>query len=256
MDEIYESLGKLKVDGSVRAIAERVVDAAGQVRVAAIEALSHLPGDVAFAALCEAASSAEVDLRRAALIGLGLSRRTPAIAILLSHASSEDAATRLIALSALSSFDTAETRALLLRAARDPDESVKMAALGFLGSRPGKEATELLTGLLNDPDLRGRVRAVLSIRQEHRVAGLLSALQSADDELAIQLTSILARLNQPDALSALFEGLTLPNRAARKAAATTLGAVGSREAYAALQRLAVDDPDAEVRRICSLLMAQ
>jgi HEAT repeat protein len=114
----------------------------------------------------------------------------------------------------------------------------------------------LLTGLLKEPAARERAWSVLSTPQPHRVAGLSSALQNADDELAVQLTRLLARLSQPDATAALFEGLTLPNAAARKAAATTLGALGSREALAALQRLSVEDSDPEVRRVCSLLLLQ
>jgi HEAT repeat protein len=251
-----QSLGKLQVESSVGAIARLVSDAAGQVRVAAVEALSHMRGDVAFAALREAAVSPELDLRRAALIGLGLSQRPESIALLLSHVDSEDIATRLLALSALAKFETPETLEALLRAAGDADENVQAAALGFIGSRAGAEASQLLAGLLKNPSLRERARAVLSTPQPHRVAGLLSALQSADDELALQLTSILARLNRPDATAALFEGLTLPNTAARRASATTLGAIGSREAYSALQRLSVQDADAEVRRVCSLLLAQ
>jgi HEAT repeat protein len=251
-----QSLGKLRVESSVDAIARLTRDGAGQVRVAAIEALSHLPGDVAFAGLREAAGSPELDLRRAALIGLGMSGREAGIPILLSHADSEDAATRLIALSALSNFETPATLAALLRAARDPDENVETAALGFLGTRRGAEATLLLTGLLKEPAARERAWSVLSTPQPHRVAGLSSALQSADDELAVQLTRLLARLSQPEATAALFEGLTLPNAAARKAAATTLGALGSREALAALQRLSVEDSDPEVRRVCSLLLLQ
>ncbi len=251
-----QALGKLKAVSSVSAIASLVSDTAGQVRVAAIEALSHLPGDQAFAALRLAAGSPELDLRRAALIGLGLSTRSESIPLLLSHVDAEDAATRLIALSALANFETPETLELLTRTARDPDENVKMAALGFLGSRSGVQATQLLAGFLKDPALCERARSVLATRHEHRVAGITSALQTADDELAVQLTSLLARLNQPDATAALFEALSSPNTAARKAAATTLGALGSREAFEALQRLSVQDPDPEMRRVCSLLLAQ
>jgi HEAT repeat protein len=56
--------------------------------------------------------------------------------------------------------------------------------------------------------------------------------------------------------AALFEAVTLPNVAVRRAAATTLSALGSREALATLQRLSAQDPDAEVRRVCALLLAR
>jgi HEAT repeat protein len=251
-----QAIGKLKLSTHVEPLATRVGDPAGQVRVSAIEALSHLPGDTAFAVLLDAAQSDELDLRRAALIGLGLAGRPAAIGILLANAGAEDAATRLITLSALANIEAPETLAALRRAARDPDESVRMAAIGFLGAGSGTEAVQILAGFLLDPVLGERARAVLSTPHEQRVAGLSSALQTANDELAVQLTGLLARLNRADATAALFEALTLPNAAARRAAATTLGAIGSREALAALQRLSVDDPDPAMRRICALILVQ
>jgi HEAT repeat protein len=251
-----QASGKLRLEALAPRLAAAVNDPAGQVRVAAIEALSHLAGDEAFAVLLDAASSTEIDLQRAALIGLGLSRRHAAMDILLSNANSSDAATRLITLSALSNIDAPQTFAALVAALRDPDESVRMAALGFVASKPGAEATQTLATFLTDPTLGDQVSAAISLPHEHRVAGLSSALQKADDELALLITGSLARLNRPEATAALFEALTLPNGAARRAAATTLGAIGSREALSALQRLSTEDPDAEMRRICALLLAQ
>jgi HEAT repeat protein len=251
-----QASGKLRLEPHVAQLAARVNDSAGQVRVAAIEALSHLPGDRAFAVLLDAAASDELDLQRAALIGLGLSGRRDGIHVLLAHADSSDAATRLITLSALANVDGPETNASLVAALRDPDESVRMSALGFVATRRGAEATQTLAAFLVDPALGDQVRAALSVPHEHRVAGLSSALHGADDELALLITSLLARLNQPEATAALFEALTLPNGAARRAAATTLGAIGTREAMAALQRLSNEDHDPDMRRICSLLLAQ
>jgi HEAT repeat protein len=250
-----QACGKLKLDGHVEQLARLVSDPAGQVRVAALEALSHLPGDRAFETLLDAAQTDELDLRRTALIGLGLSRRGEALGVLLANVSTEDAATRLITLSALAKLDEPETLAALTRAARDPDESVRIAALGFIGERNGVEATEILAGFVTDPVLGAPARALLSVPHRHRVAGLSAALGNANDEQAVLLTGLLARLNQPDATAALFEAVTLPNGAARRAAVTTLGALGSSEALTLLQRLSVEDPDAEVRRVCALLLA-
>jgi HEAT repeat protein len=251
-----QAIGKLKLDPYVEDLAARVNDPAGQVRVAAIEALSHLPAEAAFAALLDAAGSEELELKRAALIGLGLSRRRQALGALLSHVGSENAATRLIALSAIANIDAPETLGALGHAVRDPDESVRMAAVGFLGERDGAEATQILAGFSTDPTLGERVCAALALPQRHRVAGLSAALQAADDELAAVITGLLARANQPDAIAALFEAVTLPNVAVRRAAATTLSALGSREALTTLQRLSLEDPDAEVRRVCALLLAR
>jgi len=251
-----QAIGKLKLAGHVAALAARLDDSAGQVRVAAIEALSHLPDDTAFSALLGAASSEELDVRRAALIGLGLSARTEVVGLLLRHVDAEDAATRLITLSALANFDTPQALEALARAARDEDESVRMAAIGFLGARSSLDATRVLTHLVTDAAVGDRARAALAVPNPQRVAGLSAALQTADDELAVLLAALLARLNRPEATAALFEAVTLPNAAARRAAATTLGALRTREALATLQRLSIEDPDAEMRRICALLLSQ
>jgi HEAT repeat protein len=104
--------------------------------------------------------------------------------------------------------------------------------------------------------LHKRARAALLHPHAERAQGLLEALRGATDETAPQLASLLARLATADALRTLFEALHLPNVAARKAAATALAALGSREAFSALQRQALEDTDAEVRRVCALLISQ
>lgn len=251
-----QSLGKTRAESSVHAISALVGDGAGQVRMAAIEALSHLPGAESFAALVAAAGSPELDLRRAALIGLGLSKRPEAVPILISHTESNDEATRLITLSALANFETPETLTALSAAARDPSDALRTAAVGLLAQIPAVDGTRVLGALLDEPVSRELVRDALCVPHPYRVAGISSVLRHADDELALELTRILARLKGPEATAALFEALTFPSGSARKAAATTLGAVGSREAFAALQRLAVTDPDSEVRRVAALLMAE
>ena len=186
----------------------------------------------------------------------GCQGRPEAIPLLLPHAEADDVATRLIAISALANFQTPETLEVLGRALHDPDDNVRVAAIGFLGKRGSTEATLLLAALLKDPVNAERAHAALCQPQAERVAGLSSALHVADDEHAMQLTHILARLNQADATAALFEALTVQNPAARKAAATTLAAIGSNEARVALRRMAKEDSDAEVQRVCQLLLAQ
>jgi HEAT repeat protein len=211
---------------------------------------------MAFDALRGAAASPELDSRRAALVGLGLSGRKEALLVLAPHARSEDEATRLIALSALANLDGVQSLLALSHAARDPAEPVRTAAIGLLAQLGTIDATRILCGLLREPAARELARAALGTRNPQRVAGIFSILQQADDELALELSRSLARLDQPDATAALFEALTLGNASARKAAATTLGAIGSRDAFTALQRLARSDSDPEVRRISALLLAQ
>jgi HEAT repeat protein len=88
------------------------------------------------------------------------------------------------------------------------------------------------------------------------VAGIVGALEAADDEAASALASALVRLRRRDATAALFEVMRKPNVAARKAVAGALGGLGGKEATAALRTAADEDPEPEVRQICSLLLAR
>lgn len=251
-----QSLGKLAWEPAASSVAALLADEAGQVRVAALEALSHIRGEIAFAALREAVGSPDADMRRVALIGLGIRRHRDALPLLLAASSSPDPATRLVAVSAIAGFDGPDVAPALGRAAADPDESVRTAALGFLAAQPTVESTAALIALLRGDAPDERVLPALSVASGGRIHGILTALESAGDELCQRLTSALARMRRPDATAALVHALTLPSVAARKAAAATLGALGTPAALEHLQRAAAADADAEVRRICALGMAR
>jgi HEAT repeat protein len=251
-----QSLGKLAFKPAAQAIAALLEDKAGQVRVSAVEALSHIKGEVAFTALRQAATSNEPDMQRAALVGLGLGKHETALPVVLAAASSPDPATRLVAISALANFDAPEVAAALGKAAGDSDEGVRTAAVGFLASHPTAAATQVLINLLDAAEPNERILAALSVASEGRILGILEALSTSNDELSPRLTSALARMHRPEATAALLEALSLPSIPARKAAAATLGALGSPLAVDALRRAAAADPDPEVRRICALALAQ
>jgi hypothetical protein len=128
--------------------------------------------------------------------------------------------------------------------------------MGILAQRPGVEAARALVGLFTAGGTTHRAFAALSAPLPGRIEGILEALATADEELAAQLTSALARMRREGANEALLGALGLPNAAARKAAATTLAALGTRQARSALEQAAMVDPDPEVRRVCSLVVAQ
>ena len=88
------------------------------------------------------------------------------------------------------------------------------------------------------------------------MSGLARALSRADDELAPVLTSCLARLHSDDATIALIHLLDYDNPAARKAAVSTLLAIGNRDAMPQVARLATHDPDPDVRRVSAVYLAQ
>jgi HEAT repeat protein len=251
-----QSLGRLGVETATTAIARLLADPAGQVRVAAIEALSHLPGDVAFEALRDAAAASDVDIRRAALVGLGLSRRPEAAPILIEALASSDVATRLVALAAIADFDeTPEVMTALGNAVADAQETVRNSAVGFLAARNGVPATRILIDALRQSSDPERVIEALTVPAQARVATLAEALETADDELASLLVSVLARSRRPDADRALRAALSGGNPAARRAAASVIAVRGADDDVVELRRMASADPDAEVRRVAALLVS-
>ncbi len=250
-----QSLGRLGTEVAAEPISALLDDRAGHVRVAAVEALSHIPTQSAGATLLQAAASTDLDVRRAALIGLGICRPPGALKLVLEASSEGDAATRLVALSALASFSGDEVVRTLELAARDADEGLRVAAVSYLAGITGGAATLALVRLLEGTE-RSSVLQALTLPTEGRLPGLLTALGSADDELAPVLTATLARMRRPDASSALVKVMSVSPPPARRAAATTLAALGTREALAAVRAAATADADPEVRHICSLLMAR
>lgn len=251
-----QSLGRLKYVPASGSVAKLLSDEAGQVRVAAVEALSHLDSEAAHKALRNAALSDDLEVRRASLVGLGLTQNPADLAVLLDAAKSGDISTRLISLSALAKFPSEKVLTALSSAASDRDEQVSMSAITFLGGRREQEATEILVALLSVPTLGDRAKAALLIPNERRAAGLLVALESSDDEEAATLISLLSRLQRPEARVALLSAMKLSNAAARKAAAPALAARRDAEMQAALLDASENDPAQEVREICSLLLRQ
>lgn len=251
-----QALGKRGDVGAVAAISTRVEDAAGQVRVAAVEALSHFDDDTSLRALLHASESADADLQRAALIGLGLGKRAEALPRLMQAAGSHDPATRLVAIAALGEVDSAASRQALVDAARDADVDVRAAAMGFLAASPHRESTAALIELLQVPSERERVGGFLATPSAGRAAALFDALDAADEDVAVVLTSALTRLHSSESEAALVRAMSLSSTAARKSAASSLASLRTNAARAALHHAAQHDSDPEVRRVCSVLASQ
>ncbi|MFO0579933.1 MAG: HEAT repeat domain-containing protein [Polyangia bacterium] len=249
-----QALGRLGCESAVAALAERLGDDAGQVRIAALDALSQLHSDESFCLLQEAATAGDPDVRRAALVGLGLRQRPEAIPLLIESARSSEAATRLVALSGLAKFKSPAALGELAAAASSDDEELRSAAVSFLAESEGPEADRLLVDLVSRADARHPAHAALSAGRRSRVPSVLAALRTAEGKAASALASALVRMKTPDADAALFEALTLPNVAARKAAARALAELGGAEVAVALGHAAARDPDPEVRDICSALL--
>jgi len=245
-----QSLGRIRHEPAAAAIARRLSDPAGQVRVSAIEAMSQLESPAALAYLMQGARSADDDVRRACITGMAIAKRMESLPLVLEATHAADSATRLVATSAAAAFDAPEVPPRLARLAReDPDDAVRYAALAALGERPGPDATRALVALLDDAAVHARVRDMLATLVPGRIDGIMDTLRNADDEVAAVLTSSLARMRAAEGYAALIAVLALPNVAARKAAAITAAAVGSRALMDALQARVDSDPDPEVRRV-------
>jgi HEAT repeat protein len=250
-----QSLGRSRSVDAAHRVADLLDDGAGQVRIAAIEALSVLGGELASGLLMDAARSDDTDVSCAALIGLGITQLESALPTLMEAARDGDPTKRLIATAALSEFRSPEVLPLLLLAAFDAAETVRTSAIGFVSARPGAEAADALIELLRRPDAPDWALSALSAPASGKVPAILSALSFADDALAGQLVSALARMGSAEATSAIVDIMSLPAVPARKVAATTLGALRTARAIETLRRAAASDPDAEVRRIATLLLS-
>ena len=251
-----QALGRLAFEPAAEAIGRLLADPAGQVRVAAVEALAHLKSESALRALEAAASAVEPDVQRAALVGLGVAHRTESLPRILAATTASDPATRIVALSAIAGFRSPDALRALVESATDPDVGVSTVAIGLLSAVPGTAATMELANLLARSSAREQIVAALSVHLEGRVPGLSAALETADDETAGALTSALARMRRPDATAALLGTMTSGNPRARKAAATTLAGLGQTDALEILRVAAANDPEPEVRRICSVLLSR
>jgi hypothetical protein len=109
---------------------------------------------------------------------------------------------------------------------------------------------------MRDDESRACIARALAVPTQGRIAGLLAGLETADDELAPVLTSVLGRVDPDGSTGAIFDALRMNNTASRKAAAAMLAARGTREALDALKKRSEEDPSDEVRRVCSLFLAQ
>ena len=248
-----QSLGKLGVVAALPAIRARLDDAAGQVKMAAVEALAALPGEAAQRALAEAAASSDLDVQRAAVVGAG-ERAEPALRpVLLAALASPDPSIRLVAVSSIARFADAESE--LGAAAADPDPAVRSAALGLLATRSDSAASRVLLGLLlREPD-SSAVLAALAQGVDSRISAILPLLETANDSVARALLTVLARSPSPQSRVALDVAFASGNVASRRAAARVLSLLLDDSAKSSLARAANSDGDAEVRRLCAAALA-
>ncbi len=227
----------------------RMNDPAPHVRIAAIDALAQLDTPSAWQALTRAVTSADPDEQRAALVGIGHHGRAGALPYLLTAECSNDLATRLIALAGLARQRTDAALTVISRAALSTEDAVRDAALSLLAERTDRAAADALVETAVSAPADHPSHFALSRPGAARIAAIAARLASAEDAVATPLAAALARMADPAAVQALRELLVARLPSARRAAATALAATG--HARDVVARLAVEDPDPEVRRVCA-----
>lgn len=248
-----QSLGKLRVAGALPAIRARLDDAAGQVKMAAVEAIAALPGEAARRALAEAARSDDLEVQRAAVVGVG-ERAEPELRPVLAVAlASPDPSIRLVAVSSIARFD--DSAGELGAAVSDADAAVRGAALGILASRTDSGASHALVGLLAKQPESQALAGALGQNLDAHITTILAQLQTANEDLSRALLTVLSRSQSAQGRAAVDAAFASQNVAARRAAARVLSLIFDGSAKSSLARASQADSDAEVRRISAAALA-
>lgn len=249
-----QSQGRLRIASAVPQLIARLDDPAGQVKMAAVEALAAIPDPAAAEALRAAAASENHDLQRAAIIGMGTRPDAALRPVVAAALSSRDPAIRLVATSSIAAFAQAEVE-LRQVAVSDSDAAVRNAAIELLASRDDAAATSALVHVLEaDPSSRA-ASAALSRTIDRRIPTLLELLTPAGEGLARALVGVLSRAESRAARAALDAAFLSSNVSARRAAARALSAILDDAARSSLARAATLDSDREVRRVCAAAIA-
>jgi HEAT repeat protein len=159
---------------------------------------------------------------------------------------SRDWSTRLRAAHFLTAVGGGETT--VPRLLDDPHVLVRAQAAEWAGGHPTRQNVAKLLDRLADPTDGARLayRAALSRAREHAVEALAERLAAARDEDAPALLELALGSPDPRLLPGALVCASSPLAATRAGAARLLGALGGREAAAALVDL-LGDPEAEVR---------
>jgi len=245
-----QGLGRLGRASSTPALIARLADAYPHVRIAAIEALARLDTPQAWQALTSAVRSDDADEHRAALVGISHEARPRALPFLLDAWRSPELATRLIALAGLARLAGERALEPLAAAAASDDGELRAAALSLLEERSDRAAAEILVEVALAADLAHPVHAALARPSAARIAAIQARLVGAAPRPAQILAAALGRMGGAAATAALFAALSMPNAAARLAAATVLIAIDAGGAREVVARLAAEDPDLDVRGAC------
>jgi len=223
-------------------------DAAGHVRIAALEALGQLGGARAVAIIAPMSESAESDMARAALKSLGSIGHPDSLPPLLTALRSTEPVIRIAALDALAKRGGAGTAdALQWAAAADENPQVSQAAIEALGRLATPDAINALIELMADRARREDCIAVLAQLRHGQIDNVAQGLSHSVAEVRRAVIEALGRMKQPAATNWLITSLDDAESQVRMAAVIALGRLGSRGAERKLASLARTDADPAVR---------
>jgi HEAT repeat protein len=149
---------------------------------------------------------------------------------------------RLIALFGSGSEDQGD------RLLDDPRPDVRAQASEWAGEHPTRQRADRLVEMLEDADARCRFAAREALVHSGRTAipSIRVRLDAGDDVASLDLLAVATALSVPEFRDRAIALCRAPDPATRASAATLAGAIGGREAVAALVRL-LGDPDERAR---------
>jgi HEAT repeat protein len=246
---------------AVFALLER--DPAGQVRLAAIDALGRLDAPDAVATLQALSVSPEADIARAAIRALALTHDAAAKPALESLIRAAETWRRLEAVVAIGARGGAEAASTLQWvAAADTDRDVVSAAIGALalmGSREGANQTtaiEALIALTAEPTRRETVISSLAGLPSRQIDKVAAGLRHPSPDVRRATIEALSRMRHPQASAAIERALEDAVPGVRATAVAELRRLGGRTAARKLLALARTDPDIEVRHQAMLAVTE
>jgi HEAT repeat protein len=232
-------------------------DQAGQVRIAAAQALGRIGGEQVVHSLAPLTTASDTDLVQAALHALGQTRDPAALPSLLAALRTADPRRQLAAVEALAIHGGEEVvPALQWFAATSQTGEMQQAAITALSQIHTSEATTALINLMLDAKLRDLARAVLIRKGAAAITDLQRALAHSHRTVRATVVEILARIKGPVTPGIVAVALDDADPMVRIAAITALERLGHQQVARKLADLAHTDPEENVRRAAQTLVGQ
>ncbi len=224
-------------------------DAAGHVRIAALEALGQIGSESSVAILAPVAKSGDSEMACAALKSLGSVSHPDALPPLQAALRSPEPARRIAALRALAARgEEGSAEELRWVVAADEDSEVVQAAIDALAHLATPEAIRALIDLTALTTRREACINALAQLDAKNLEWIAQGLTHADVEVRRVTVEALGRMTHSGASERLSTALDDVDATVRLAAVNTLGRLGSRHAERKLVSMARTDPDVTVRR--------